>query len=32
MQAGDHRSLTLQAIVTDRLGGMGVQTVSLPLR
>ena len=32
MEAGDHRSLTLRAIVTDRLGGMGVQTVSLPLR
>ena len=31
MQAGDHHSLTLRAIVTDRLGGMGIQTVSLPL-
>lgn len=32
MEAGDHRSLTLRAIVTDRLGGMGIQTVRLPLR
>jgi hypothetical protein len=31
MEAGDHRSLTLRAIVTDRLGGMGIQTISLPL-
>ena len=32
IDAGDHRSLTLRAIVSDRLGGMGVQTISLPLR
>ena len=32
MEAGDHRSLTLRAIVTDRLGGMGIQTVRLLLR
>jgi hypothetical protein len=31
MEAGDHRSVTLQAIVTDRLGGMSMQTVSLPV-
>lgn len=32
MEAGSHRSLTVQAIVTDRLGGMSMRTVSLPMR
>jgi hypothetical protein len=32
MESDDHRSPTLRAIVTGRLGGMGIPTVHLPLR
>jgi len=31
LEADDCYSLTIQAIVTDRLGGMGMQTLTLPL-